>query len=218
MMGLIAVIGSQIGGGDFQFQQVLAAGQMQSTRGARDALALFKNVGDVLAAVGFESERIGNGARYLVHPVDFAQGDDLLNMMGRVEPFFLQLAAIDWSVGRQVQEGQEEGLLACFKALGQQFLGVIGVMDVLAAVVGSRMSGDEDFIMINAQPFGIDFESEFLGSVEVRNGIAIGLKDDSAAASGAHRLEGGGVVSPSRQRSEAGFFLLEKDAWVSMGF
>src|SRR6266702_7305567 len=93
-----------------------------------------------------------------------------------------------------------------------------GVMDVLATVVRTRVSGDESFVVINAEPFGIDFEGEFLGGVEVRNGIAIGLEEDAAAAAGRDRLERGRVVSQSRQRSQAGFFLLEHFAGFAMGF
>src|SRR5205823_3704308 len=102
---------------------------MQSAWSNRGALALFENVGDVLAAVGFEGDRIGDGARHLVHSVNFAQGDDLLNMMGRVEPLFLQLAAINLSGGCEVQKSQQKRLLARFEALGQQFLGVVWIMD-----------------------------------------------------------------------------------------
>src|SRR6266513_4774931 len=91
-------------------------------------------------------------------------------------------------------------------------------MDILATVVGARMNGDEGFVVINAQAFWIDFEGEFLGGVEVRNGITIALEEDAAAAAGRDGLERGGIVSQSRQSFEAGFFLLEQVDRFATGF
>ena len=69
---LFLEIRRKVGRRDFQFEQVLAAGQMQGAGSDRRALALFENVGDVFAAISVESERILQGAGDLIHPIDFA--------------------------------------------------------------------------------------------------------------------------------------------------
>ena len=152
--GDLGLIRSEVGEGDFQFQEILAVGQVQSAGRDGRALALLQDVGDVFAAISFESEGILEGVGDLINAVDFAQGHDFLDMVGSVEPFLVKFADIELGLGRQIQERQQEGLLTGFEALGQQFLGVIRIVEVLVALVPARVSGDECFLMIDAEAIG----------------------------------------------------------------
>ena len=123
--------------GQVQVQQVLPPGQVQGRGDGGLAFTLFEDVGDVFAAVGLEGEGVVQGAGGFVRAVDLAQGDDFLDVVRGVEALFLQLARVEVGLGSQAQEGLQEGLLAGALAIDQQFLDMIGVADVLAAVVTS---------------------------------------------------------------------------------
>ena len=56
--------------------------------------SLFEEIGDVFATIGVEGERILQGTGDFVLAVELAQGDDLLDVMGRVKTLFPELAAI----------------------------------------------------------------------------------------------------------------------------
>src|SRR5208283_1231822 len=121
------------------------------------------------------------GTGNFVRPVDFAEGDDLLDMMRSVEAFFLELAAIGFGVRAEVQKSQEQGLLTSLLTLGLEFLDMVGMGHALAAVVTAGMDGDEFFVVKEQKLVGQDFQGQPLGGVEVRHGIAIGLEDKVAA-------------------------------------
>lgn len=82
------------------------------------AFALFKDVGDIFAAIGLEGQGVVERVGDLVRAVELAQGDDLLDVVRGVEPLFLKLARVEVGLGSQAQEGLEEGLLARPVAMG----------------------------------------------------------------------------------------------------
>ena len=125
-------------------------------------LALLQNVGDLFAANGFKAERILEGSGDLAWSVDFAQGHDFLNVMRGVEPFFLEFPAIEFGLRTEAQESQKQSLVTGLLALGQEFLGVIGIGHVPAAVIRADMSGDEFFVVEKEELVGIDFEGQLL--------------------------------------------------------
>src|SRR5581483_1523803 len=124
-----------------------------------------------------ECQGVLQGADHLVGTVDLTQGNDLPDMVGGVEAFFLQLACVELGLRSQAQEGLQNGLGASPVALRQQFFNVIGIVNVLPPVVTAQMSGDELFMMIKKQLVRIDFERESLRSVKVRHGVTVGVKD-----------------------------------------
>src|SRR5216684_3058582 len=71
------------------------------------------------------------------------------------------------------------------------------------------MSGDELFVVIKKQLVRIDFEGECLRSVKVRHGVAVGVKDNPAAAVGAGGAHHRAVIGHGRQRFEQGLLLEE---------
>ena len=99
------------------------------------ALALFQKVGDVFAALRIEGQGVLKGAGYFVGAVELAQRDDLLNVVRGVEAFFPEFTAVEFGLRSQAQEGLQAGLVAGSVTLGQEFLDMVGVADVLAAVV-----------------------------------------------------------------------------------
>ena len=166
------MVRGQVGGGQFQVQEVLAAGEVQCRGCSRGGLALLQQVGDVITAVRLKSEGVVNGSGHGVRAVEFAQGNDFLDVVGGREAFFLQLAIIRLGLGRQVEKGRQQGLLAGADALGHQFTIVIGVADVLAAVMATGVRGDQFFAEEKDEPVGVNFEGELLSGVEAGDGIA----------------------------------------------
>ena len=101
---LVRLVEPQVGFGEFQVQQVLPAGQMQDPRFGQDALALFQQVGDVLAAEGLELQGILDGPGGGLRPVDLGQGHDLADVMQDVEPTLGEALVKSFSLGRQRQQ------------------------------------------------------------------------------------------------------------------
>ena len=93
-------------------------GQVQGRGHGSLAFALFKDVGDIFAAIGLEGQGVVERVGDLVRAVELAQGDDLLDVVRGVEPLFLKLARVEVGLGSQAQEGLEEGLLARPVAMG----------------------------------------------------------------------------------------------------
>src|SRR5260221_13058006 len=110
---LLAVVKVQIGGRDIQVEQVLAPSQVKGSRSDGHMLTLQENVGDILAAEGFEGDGVFDGPGDLVWAIDLAQGDDLLDMMGSIESFILEFAAKQFGLRREIEEGQQQRLIAC---------------------------------------------------------------------------------------------------------
>ena len=100
----VEVIGAQIGGGQIQFQEVLPAGQVQGRRRGGVTLALFQEIGDVFAAVSIEGQSILEGTSHFIGAVELAQRHDLLNVVGSVEAFFPEFAAVKFGLRPQAQE------------------------------------------------------------------------------------------------------------------
>src|SRR5437868_9323782 len=86
---LLAVIEVQVGGRDIQMEQVLTASLVKGSRSGGDVLTLQEKVGYILAAEGLEGDGVFDGSSDLVWGIDLAQGDNLLDVVGGVEGFFL---------------------------------------------------------------------------------------------------------------------------------
>jgi len=93
------LVRGQIGGGQFQVQEVLAAGEVQRRGRGRGGLALLQQVGDVITTVRLKSEGVVNGAGHGGRAVEFAQGNDFLDVVGGGEALFLQLAIAWFAMG-----------------------------------------------------------------------------------------------------------------------
>jgi hypothetical protein len=175
---------------------------------------LFEDVGKVFAAVSLEGEGVLEGAGDLVGAVDFTQGDDLLDVVGGVEAFVLEFAGVEFGLGAELEEGQQEGRVTGPLALGQQVLEVIGIADVLVAIIAAEVGGDEFLVVIDEQLIGVNLQAQFLGGVEGRHGVTVGVQHDATAAIGAGRTDDGAVVGQRWQGFEVGLFLGE----VFLGF
>jgi len=67
----------------------------------QDALALFEQVGDVLAAEGLELQGILDGLGGGLRSVDLGQGHDLADVMEDVEPTLGEALVKSFRLGRQ---------------------------------------------------------------------------------------------------------------------
>ena len=95
---------------------------------------------------------------------------------------------------------------------------MVGVFNVLAAVVRAQVRGDEFFVVMEEQLIGIDLKGELLGSVEVRHGVTVGLKNNPAATVGADGPYDPAVIGTERQGFEQGLFLGKPLAGFGAGF
>ena len=77
---------------------------MEGARDGAGLLPLGQDVGDVFAAEGLEAQGVQEGEAYFVRAVNLAQGDDLLDVMRGVEPFFLELAAVRFGLRAEIEE------------------------------------------------------------------------------------------------------------------
>ena len=68
--------------------------------------------------------------------------------MRGMQPLFLEFPAVKFGRGTKTQKSQEQRLLTSLFALSQEFFSVVGIKNVLAAVVAAGMSRDEGFVMI----------------------------------------------------------------------
>ena len=181
---------------------------MQGRGGHGVALALFQQLGDIFTAVSVEGQGVPQGAGHFVGAVELAQRDDLLDVVRGMEAFFAEFATVAFGVCSQAQEGSQAGLVAGAVTLRQEFLDMIGVADVLAAVVTAQVGGDQLLVVIAEQLVRIDFEGQLLGSVAVRHRVATGLKkSDAATTIGAGRPNDPAVIRTERQRLGPGLLL-----------
>ncbi len=104
-MLLFAFVEVQVGGGQIQIEQVLASSEMKGSGRSVHPLPLQENVGHVFAAERFKGDGVLNGSGDLVWPIDFAQGNNLLDVMESVEPFVLELAIEQLGRRAEVEEG-----------------------------------------------------------------------------------------------------------------
>lgn len=65
-------------------------------------------------------------------------------------------------------------LFAGTAALGDQTLGVIGILDVLVTTIAARVTGDELVVEVDADPVGIGFDRQSAVSEDVSTPQPIG--------------------------------------------
>lgn len=101
------IIGGEVGGGEFEIEQVGAAGEMEGSGCRGVAGALFEDVFDVLAGVGLALDGVFDGEGDFFGAVDFGEGDDLVDMNALVEVAGGELLVIVFGVGTDGVEGEQ---------------------------------------------------------------------------------------------------------------
>ena len=91
----------QVRSGQVQFQQILAVREMQGGRLEGGLLALEQKVGDLFAAERFKGQGVFEGASDFLRTVELAQRDDLLDVVGSIEPLVLKAATVDFGLLRE---------------------------------------------------------------------------------------------------------------------
>jgi hypothetical protein len=107
-----------------------------------EALALFEQIGNVIATEGLELEGIFDGASNFVGAIDLAQSHDLGKVVARAQAAILELAVI--FLGRRtksVKTQEQFRVTGCVAPL-KEFLTVIGVFEVPVAIVAAGVGGD----------------------------------------------------------------------------
>src|ERR1700751_4895591 len=123
-----------------------------------EALTLFEDIGNVIAAKCSKFESVLDGASDFVRAIDFTQGHDFGDMGSGIEATFLQLAIVLFGPRAKRIKTQEEFGVARFCALLEQLFGVIGVFEVPVTIVATAVGSDQLLVMINAEPIGKGFK------------------------------------------------------------
>ena len=92
--------------------------------------------------------------------VDLAEGHDLADMQEDVEPPFGQPLVEGLGLGGQGQQPLEQLLIAGPAALLEQGPGMVGILEVLVAVVAADVAGQEFVLLVDAQVIGVDLEGQ----------------------------------------------------------
>ena len=79
-------------------------------------------------------------------------------MLLGVEATLGELAVIKVGLGRQGDKAHEDLLVAGFFALGQKRLGVVGVLEVLVALIAADMPCDQFLARVDTNALGIGFD------------------------------------------------------------
>jgi hypothetical protein len=109
----------------------------------------------LLGAEGLEGEAIGDGACNFIKGIDLGQRHDLADVVAGIEPLLLETFVIGLGIRRQCQEAQYQALFPGSHTLGEQGLGVLGILDVLVATIAALVAGDELGIEVDADAVGI---------------------------------------------------------------
>ena len=158
-----------------------------------EALALFEDVSNVIAAECRKFESVLDGASDFVRAIDFTQGHDFGDVNPGIEATFLKLAMILLGTRAESIKTQEQFGVAGLASLIEQILDVIWVFEVPVPILATGVGGDQLLVMINAEPIGEGFEHQPLGGIKAWHRITIGIKFDTEAIVSAHGVGDSGV-------------------------
>ena len=160
----------------------------------QQALALFQQVGDVLATEGLELQGVLDGPGGHLGAVNLAQGDDLADVVQDVEPPLGQPLVERFGLGGRGSAAGQQLLIAGPAALLEQGPRMIGVLEVLVTVVAADVAGDELVLMVEAQMIGIELEGQGGPGVFGGDRIGVGVHRDAELAVGPCRQDDADVV------------------------
>jgi hypothetical protein len=116
---------------------------------------------------------------------DLGQRHDLADVVGGFEPLLLETFVIGLSIRGQRQEAQHQTLFPGTHTLGEQALGVLGILDIQVTRVAAGVTGDELGVEVDCDAVGIEFDGQATVSVGAGDGIVIGVDGDAELARGA---------------------------------
>src|SRR6266702_2350305 len=97
-----------------------------------------------------------------------------------------QGAVVGLGLGTQGEEaGEERGVLPTL-AFVEQLIGMVRLVDLLAAAVAARMLGDELVAAVEADPLRFGPQLQERAGVGEGHAVAVGLEVNLAAVGGAH--------------------------------
>lgn len=159
------VVWGEIGGGKFEVEQIAAASEVERTGCRCLALPLLKDVFDILAGVGLTLDGVLYGEGYFFRTVDFRESDDFVNMNAFVEVTLRELLMIVFGVGAHCVEGEQPFGVPSAAALVEEFLDMVGVLEVAVTLVAARMGCHEVMSVIEAESVMEGVEGQLLGCV-----------------------------------------------------
>lgn len=190
---------------------------MQGARLRQQALALFQQVGDVLATERLELAGVLDGAGRLVRAVDFTQSHDLADVVQDIQTPLLQFLVEGLGFRREGQQAHEQLLILGLAALLQEFAGMVRVFKVAVAVVAAHVAGDQFLLVVEAELVGVELQTQARASVFGGHGVSVGVQGDAELAVGAHRLDDAHIVGQRRQGPQTRLFLLKEFERLLLG-
>ena len=157
---LVVVVEGEVGGGEFEVEEVGAAGEVEGAGLGLGPGALLEDVFDVLTGVGVAGDGVVEGEGDFVRAVDVSEGDDFVDVDAGVEASGAELVVVGFGAGTEGVEGEEPFGVAGAVALGEQFFDVVGVFEVAVALVAAEVGGDEVVGMIEAEAVGEGVEGD----------------------------------------------------------
>ena len=151
---------------------------------------------------GLIGEGILQGASDGLDAIQFAQGDDLLDVVFGVKAPLFQLLVVFMRLGAEGQKAQEELLLACLFAVQEQGGDVVGQLVILVAVVTAHMLGHQLVLVIDQEPVGVAFQGQRAGGILAGNRIAVAIDLETELAVDPDRFRDGGLVWQRMQGTE----------------
>ena len=205
-MGLRQVVGGEVDRIEIEIEKVGAVGEVKGSGRRAEAGALMEDIFDVLAGEGLAFDGVLEGEGDLFRAMDVGEGDDLVDVHAGLEIAGAELLVVVLGLWAEGVEAQEPGGVAGVASLVEEFLEVIGVLEVAAAFVAPRMGGHQGVGVVEADPVGESLESQLLGGVNERHGVAVGVHDHPTAVGDAHQPGDRRVGLFGRQRSQGRLF------------
>jgi hypothetical protein len=206
---VISFIEEEIGFWHLDLEEVLAAREVQGARFRKRTGAALEEICDVLAGEGLEGESVFHRASHRFDPVDIAQGHDLAQMMAGIEAPLLQFLVVLLCPWGERQETHQELLFACVAALLEERARMVGILDVLMALVAAEMPGNELLAIVDTQAIGIGLQRYPSACVLGGHGIAVGIEGDAELLGGAYGSDRADIVRLGREGFEMCLFCLE---------
>ena len=96
--------------------------------------------------------------------------------------------------------------------LGEQDLGMIGLFDVLMAVIAADMTGDEFPVVIGTNPVRINLDGQAAVSIVSRDRVMVSVDGETELAAGCHSQGAGIVIGIGVERPQLEFLFQEQIA------
>jgi len=167
------MINGEIGGRDFEFEQIAGTGQVQGRWLGQVAQALRDQIGDVIRTESLQLQQIDQEPGNQFFAVHFGERDDPLDLDHGIMATLTQAVVVSLCRRTQREESDQLTLLIRAQPLVQERCCVFGQFVVLAPVVIARMFGHDSIPLQDQDALRVGLERQRL--LGVLDGYRIGV-------------------------------------------